>query len=204
MVIWSILTQQAWNDLRRQGSLRVARRHVMQEFLGPYAWMARQMERRLRTPRPSKDALPIWAWYQWEGVNRRRPDLRAAGYLTKAERGMRAELQVADNRVLLSDFDLWHYVLNYWYLPATEQDGGTFEKKLARAGLSFYGCDHQRPLANTRYRREIERSWERIFDVGWVDQGRAIAHPPEEKSIQATLWELLLDDVVGVREFTAR
>ena len=25
------------------------------------------MERRLRTPRPSKSAAPIWAWHQWEG-----------------------------------------------------------------------------------------------------------------------------------------
>ena len=40
MVIWSILTQQAWDDLQRRGRLRAARRHVMQEFLGPYAWMA--------------------------------------------------------------------------------------------------------------------------------------------------------------------
>jgi hypothetical protein len=176
----------------------------MQEFLGPYAWMARQMERRLKTPRPSKDALPIWAWYQWEGVNRRRPDLRAGGYLSKAERGVRVELEVADDRVLLSDFDLWHYVLNYWYLPTTEKDGKAFEEKLARAGLSFYGCDHQHPLANNRYGREIERSWERIFDVGWADRGRAIAHPPQEKSIQATLWEVYLGDVVGAREFTAR
>ena len=47
MVIWSILTQQAWHDLQRQGRLRATRRHVIQEFLGPYAWMVRQMEQRL-------------------------------------------------------------------------------------------------------------------------------------------------------------
>ncbi len=204
MVIWSILTRQAWDDFQRRGRLRVARRHVTQEFLGPYAWMANQMERRLRAPRPSTDTLPIWAWYQWEGVNRRKPDLRAAGYLTKAERGVRVGLEVADERVLLSDFDLWHYVLNYWYLPITEKDGKAFETKLARVGLSFFGCDHRHPLPNNRYRREIERSWERIFEVSWVDRGQAIAHPPKKKSIQATLWELLLDDIIEVRKFTAR
>ena len=117
---------------------------------------------------------------------------------------MRVECQVAEERVLLSDFDLWHYVLNYWYLPKTEKDGKAFEKKLARDGLSFYGYDHQRPLPHVRYRQEIEQSWERIFDTSWVDRGNAIASPPKKKSIQATLWELLLDDVVGVRNFTAR
>jgi hypothetical protein len=203
MVIWSILTQQAWHDLQRQGRLRVARRHVMQEFLGPYAWMAKQMERRLRTPKPSKNNMPIWTWYQWEGATRRKPDLRTGGYLPKGEQGVRVECQVIDDRVLLSDFDLWHYVLNYWYLPDSEKDGKAFEKKLARAGLSFYGCSHQCPLPN-RYHREIERSWERIFDVSWADRGYAIAHPPEKKSIQATLWELVLNEVVEAREFSAR
>ena len=179
MVIWSILTQQAWDDLQRRGRLRVGRRHVTQDFLGPYAWMAKQMERRLRTPRPSKNAMPIWAWYQWEGVDRRKPDLRSGGYLDKGEQGVRVELKVADDRVLLSDFDLWHYVLNYWYLPESEKDGKAFEEKLARAGLSFYGCDHQHPLSHVRYRQEIERSWERIFDTNWADRGHAIASPPK-------------------------
>ena len=203
MVIWSILTQQAWNDLLRRGRLRVTRCHVIQEFLGPYAWMAKQMERRLTTPRPSKNALPIWAWYQWEGVTRRKPDLRSAGYLAKNERGVRVELEIADDRVLLSDFDLWHYVLNYWYLPTSEKNGILFEKKLANAGVSSHGCDHQRSLPN-RYHREVERSWERIFDVNWADRGHAIASPPRNKSIQATFWELFVDDVADAQEFTAR
>ena len=204
MVIWSILTQQAWDDLQQRGRLRVGRRHVMQEFLGPYAWMAKQMDRRLRTPRPSKNAMPIWAWYQWEGVNRRKPDLRSGGYLPTGEPGVCVELEVTDDRVLLSDFDLWHYVLNYWYLPESEKDGKAFEEKLARAGLSFYGCDHHHPLPHVRYRQEIERSWERIFDTNWADRGHAIASPPKKKSMQATLWELLVDDVVEIRKFTAR
>ena len=113
MVIWSILTRQAWDDLQRRGRLRASRRHVIKDFLGPYLWMADQMERRLKVPRPSKDAMPIWAWYQWEG-KRSKPDLRSAGHVPQGGKGVRLELQVADGRVLLSDFDLWHYVLNYW------------------------------------------------------------------------------------------
>jgi Domain of unknown function (DUF3841) len=204
MVIWSILTQQAWDDLQRRGRLRVSSRRVMQEFLGPYHWMADQMERRLRVPRPSKDAMPIWAWHQWEGVARRKPDLRAGGHLPRGVRGVRVECHVEDDRVLLSDFDLWHYVLNYWYLPKTEKDGEAFEKKLVRAGLSFYGCDHHRPLGHAQFHREVEQSWQRIFDVNWADRRHSIASPPKKKSIQATLWELSLADVVRTRAFTAR
>ena len=115
----------------------------------------------------------------------------AGGWVfAKGERGVRVELEVADDRVLLSDFDLWHYVLNYWYLPESEKDGKAFEKKLARAGLSFYGCDHQHPLAARpippRDRAELGAD----IRHNWADRGQAIASPPKKKSIQATLWEL--------------
>lgn len=204
MVIWSILTEEAWRELQRKGRLRVSSRQVTQDFLAPYAWMAAQMECRLRVPRPSTNAMPIWAWYQWEGAARRKPDLRAGGHLPKGVRGVRVECHVEDERVLLSDFDLWHYVLNYWYLPETEKDGEAFEKKLTRVGLSFYKCDHQHPLQQVQYRREIEQSWERIFDLAWADRRHSIASPPKKKSVQATLWELALDNVIRAKKFTAK
>jgi hypothetical protein len=203
MILWSILTQQAWKELQRKGRLHANRRHVTKDYLDPYLWMAEQMQRRLKAPKPSKDAMPIWAWHRWQG-KRCKPDLRACNHLPKGERGIRLELQVADDRVLLSDFDLWHYVLNYWYLPETEDAGEAFEKKLALAGLSFYKCDHEHPLSHPQYRREIEKSWERIFDVGWADREHTIAEPSKKKSIQATLWEIRLTDVVDAWKFTAR
>ncbi len=61
----------------------------------------------------------------------------------------RLKLECPADRVLLSDYSLWHYVLNYWYLPSSEADGDAFE--------------------------------------------RDIALPFEEKSIQATLWEITID-----------
>ena len=176
----------------------------MKEFLEPYLWMAEQMEKRLKVPRPSQGCMPIWAWEQWEGADRRKPDLRAGGYLPRGVEGVRVECRLDDRRVLLSDFDLWHYVLNYWYLPTSERDGNAFDKKLAEVGLSFYKSNHSNPLPHARYRREIERSWERIFDVTWADRGGVIANPPKQKSIQATLWEICFENVVGVKEFVAR
>ena len=203
MVIWSILTRQAWEELQRRGRLRATSCHAEENYMAAYVWMARQMERRLTTPRPSKKSLPVWAWWQWWG-DRRRPDLRASGHLPKGVGGVRVECRVADDRVLLSDFELWHYVLNLWYLPRTEKDGEAFEKKLARAGPSLLGCNHQEPLPHATLGREMERSWERIFDLSWSDPGNNIVHPAKDRSIQGTMWELLLDDVVESTEFTAR
>jgi hypothetical protein len=40
------------------------------------------------------------------------------------ETGVRLELEIPDGTALLSDFSLWHYPLNYWYLPSTGEDMG--------------------------------------------------------------------------------
>ena len=204
MVIWSILSKAAWEELQRKGRLRASRRHAERLFLPAYLWMGRQMERRLDIPRPSENTLPLWAWYQWEGAARRKPDLRSSGHLSQGERGVRIECHVGEERVLLSDFDLWHYVLNYWYLPMSEADDARFQMKLSKASLSSSRFDHLRPIPRAQWRREIESSWERIFDMAWVDRGGQIASPPEKKAIQATLWEILLDDVVEAKAFAAR
>lgn len=203
MVIWSILTQQAWEKLKQEGRLQAKSCHAEKDYLAAYTWMAVQMERRLTIPKPSEDAMPVWVWWQWWS-DRRRPDLRAGGHLPKGSRGIRVEFQVEDDLVLLSDFDLWHYVLNYWYLPRSEKDGEAFEKKLTRAGLSLFGCSHGQPLAHAKFRREIEGSWERIFDLSWTDPEQKIVRRARDRSIQGTMWELLLKDVVDTTEFTAR
>ena len=203
MIVWSNLTAEAWDVLQQKGILRAACQHVDSDFLPAYIWMAEQMERRLAVPRPSKDMMPIWVWSQWWG-GRRKPDLRATGHLPKGTRGVRIECKVSDERVLLSDFELWHFVLNYGYLPKTEKEEEKFERELTAAGLSLTGCSLRNPLSNDEYREKIEKSWERIFDLTWTDPHHAIVTRTKDRSIQGTMWELWLDDVVDSKDFKAR
>ncbi len=198
MVLWTIQSIEAWRELQLSGYLRVEPRYIDKYFLPSYTWMAKQMHERLRF-RPSKDSLPLWAWYQWQGAKKRKPDLRSSGHLPKGEKGVRIEFEINDSLVLLSDFELWHYVLNYWYLPSSEEEGEAFELELAKQGLSFFKT---KPLPNLAYHRKIEESWERIFNIEWVKEG--LASPKAEKAIQATFWELSVDDVKSFREFIAR
>ena len=104
-----------------------------------------------------------------------------------------------EDLVLLSDFELWHYVLNYWYLATSLADGEAFETELAERGLSIH---RTRPRPGSRIDRIIKESWNRIFDLEWVQED--IARSPAHKSIQATFWELTLESVRRVDEFTAR
>jgi hypothetical protein len=138
MILWTIQTERAWSELQNSGILRTKRENIIEEgWLLPYQWMVDQMEIRLGRP-PESLYFPLWAWYQWEGEKRRKPDLRAGGHLGKGENGIRIEFECCEEAALLSDFDLWHYVLNYWYLPMSGNEGEVFEAELAAQGLSFF------------------------------------------------------------------
>jgi hypothetical protein len=54
----------------------------------------------------------------------------------------------------LSDFDLWHYVLNYWYLPESEAEGEEFELELKQYGLSK-GSLYEYCLPQRRKERQV-------------------------------------------------
>lgn len=198
MTLWTIQSIEAWQVLKASRILSCNNQLIEKEFFEAYVWMAQQMEKRIPFPRPG-NALPLWAWYQWDGERRKRPDLRSSGHLPRGERGVRIEFQIRDDWVLLSDFDLWHYVLNYWYLPQSLADEELFEMKLAEHGLSFYDT---KPLPDPTFHDAIRQSWERIFDLECeVDD---FVYPKEKKSIQATFWELRLEDVRRVDKFIAR
>ena len=127
------------------------------------------------------------------------PDLRAAAHLPSGTAGVRLELEVNPDDVLLSDFDLWHYVLNYWYLPVSLSEGERFERELRSKGLCFHRTI---PVSDKEYHEKIVASWCRIFDLDWAQ--RNIASRRNEKSIQACMWQIELEMVRGRKDFKAR
>jgi len=198
MTLWTIQSKQAWESMETSGTLRGDSVKAEPSFFSAYEWMSRQMKLRIG-PSSDSTANPLWAWYQWRGERQRKPDLRAGGHLEKGAMGVRIEFEANERRVLLSDFDLWHYVLNYWFLPVSEAEGDRFEAKLAAKGLSFFKT---KPLPNGRYHRVIEASWQHIFDLDFKPTD--IAVPRKQKCVQACLWEIGLDQVSDVGEFKAR
>jgi hypothetical protein len=143
--------------------------------------MRREMVARLGPP-TLQEQMPVWLWCQWRGQRRRKPDLRHRGHLPQGSMGVRIELEIDGAHVLRSDFDLWHYVLNGWYLPGSLADERDFDAHPDR--------------------RRIEPSWQRIFDLGWSNRRYTVAGG--EKSIQGVTWELRPEDVRGATGFRAR
>ncbi len=154
---------------------------------------------------PSHDInYPVWAWYQWEG-KRKRLDMRKGGHAKRGDKIVQLTIDVDMGNVLLSDFDLFHYVLNYWYLPLDENDHMKFDKELTDAGFSWSELSdtQNENEAMLMLREKMIKSWDRIFDLSREDDGWLYGKLCN-KSIQATLWQIKIDQVKQAVVFIAK
>ncbi len=181
MRAWTIQTPDVLVALRSGQAWRAHARAVPHDWSRAYQWMSGEMRARLGQPGYVWQA-PIWVWCQWRGAARAQPDLRARGHLPVGTPGVRIELELDEARLLRSDFELWHYVLNGWYLPGSLADERRFEARPER--------------------RRIRPSWQRIFDLDWSNRRYMAAR--SSKSVQGVTWELRPGDVLGATTFTAR
>ena len=199
MVLWTIQSFDAWQTLLTAGILHCDAQFSKKEHIPAYRWMGVQMDQRLSANRPADHIFPLWAWYQWNGEQKRKPDLRCSGHLTPGQKGIRITCQISDEQVLLSDFLLWHYVLNGWYLPISKADSDALTARMNAERLSGH---KDKLILEPGLKRVIRKSWERIFDLEWT--GQDMAFPRKKKSIQAAFWELRLEQVTRVDQFLAR
>lgn len=187
MKLWTIQPLAVWDMLQEQGHYTASFSYVDEYDRLPYCWLMVQMHIRLGY-RPSWTGAPIWAWYQYDGPKRMRPDLRSSAHLRRGTKGVRLELAVSENTALLSDFMLWHGPLNHGYLGETDEDAEQFYEEVDH-------LTHDQMLDDPVLRTRILKSWHRIFDLDWSD---------EKLHVQATFWELTLPMVKDVTYFTAR
>jgi len=193
MRLWTILTEAAWKSLNDRGYLicddeALGEKH----FLTAYRWMMQQMQERLGPPETGVK-LPLWAWYQYLGP-RKKPIARKH-HLPKRQKGYRVECHVPDEQVLLSDFTLWHQVLNDWYLPINQADDEAFD-------LEFDAISEDAVDRLAQRQSVIQASWQRIFDLDWYSE--YICPPRYQQAIQACLWRLELSQVRRSDPFISR
>lgn len=155
-------------------------------FLPSYDWLSKYLEE--KDAKPNGVSYPIWAWYRRDGKEKK-PDLRSSGYETSGVKCVCIELEIPDEKVLLSDFDLWNYVLNNWWL-----DDSKSEEEYDKLYEWFDVLPYEE---RERMKRE---SWKKIFDItpersDWYCKG---------EYVQAIFWELKREYVKKIQYFTAR
>jgi hypothetical protein len=159
-------------------------------FLDRYWWLNKQLDK--KDPKPESVEYPVWAWYRFDGKEKK-PDLRHSCYSYHGDKMVCIELEIPDEKVLLSDFDLWHFPLNDWWL---------YDCFYPNYGEKEYDKDHEwfKNLSPEEQQVEKEKSWERIFNIepfesDWIARG---------KYVQAVFWELKKEYVKKAQFFTAR
>lgn len=181
MLLWTIQHRDAYENMLKSGSLRADDAHLFcgDDFRYAYDWIAARMREKIGEP-PEGVKYPVWAWYQWEGV-RKRPDMRGSHkcYSPKGTPIVLMTVDVPDENVLLSDFDMWSVVLTNGYLAIDEKDDENF-------------CGNQ---------KDIEQSWRRVFEI---DAEFEYYVSSDRKSIQATMWEIRAEWVKNAEFFVSR
>ncbi len=188
MILWTIQEEEIYNKILSDGVYRCDpdKSWMGRDCSDSYMWMSEQMKKRIGE-QPKGVTYPVWAWYQWED-ERKKPDLRKErwGNGKKGDRFACMEIDIPETEVLLSDFDLWHFVLSDFLISYSEEEDTLLEKKY----------DTLAPSKKLLFKH---KNWERVFDLtparnDWIEIG---------SSIQATFWELKKEQIKKVRFFTA-
>lgn len=192
MRVWSIQPKKLYEDLKIKKTLHCdpTQSELITEcgFGQAYDWLVWQMKERVGLP-PKGVLYPFWAWHTLEWKHQR-PDLRRMEFRAYKGDQVCLELEIPDNMVLLSNEDTWHIVLNDGYYGDCSSER---EMEIEDRWFEGLSLDEQTAVKM--------KSWEKIFNVS----------PPHEDSwecrgkyVQATFWELRLDQVAMVRHFKGR
>ena len=183
--IWTIQPEPFYEQLKIEKVFHCNPALTDEYFRKAYDWLAQQMAVRIGPP-PDGILYPIWAWHTIDGKNQK-PDLRRSEYKEYDAQPVCLELQIPDNQVLLSDYDAWHIVLyNGYYFDYTNDE----EADIQDAWFDSLPPDEQTNVKT--------KSWEKIFDIYSQNADS------EGLYVQATFWELRLEQVVSVRHFKGR
>jgi len=194
MQIWTIQNEAAWAYLRETGQLHASREHQAEEWPEAYEWIRSQLIRRVGPP-PTNDAVPLWGWYQWQGRARMRPDLRTLRHHwgSAGNTYVLIECELPDDRVMLSDFEAWHVILNGRYLSPTDEEEAAY-----LADRKRYDQQPSEALAEN-LRQRYYGSWERVIDIEALTEPDW--HAMDNKSIQACFWEVRKEQVRYIKPF---
>lgn len=185
MILWTIQPIHIWNQIQAEGTyICDPTRFSMPEFNWAYDWLVDRMKEKIGAP-PEKIVYPVWAWYKQNGKHSK-PDLRRERwcYGPGDEDFACIEVDVPDEEVVLSDFDLWSFVLINALISESEEENSLLEKHYD--GLS--------PEQQQAFKRQ---NWERIFDLTPLQNNCGT----RGQWIQATFWQLKKEYIRKVRFF---
>ena len=120
MRLWTIRNPKEVSILQKNGVLTTDKTYIEQDFISAYNWMS--MKLNSIDKKPSHCNYPIWAWKCYDKSRFCKPDLRLRWGTKAKEELYLIELEIPDKKVLLSEYHLWHSVLDNNYIAYSEDD----------------------------------------------------------------------------------
>lgn len=182
--LWSRQHIKSLEELQRNGTIRINRKHLEEKFdvitdyiAYLYNWFVKAAEKKV--PKPEEVEFPIWCSVSEE--NMLRPTEDQVVYV----------LEVDKSEIIYFDGMKWDYVLNHHYLPKDEKDAEEYEKELKTKGYdnSFSFLDERTSHFYPSERKKVMDSWYRIFEIEEWDIFR----------VQANIWEIkpeMIKDII--------
>jgi hypothetical protein len=169
---WTVQSLEKWIKIKELGFLEGDRDNIMDEYYAEYYhWMMKQMSKRLKN---YKGEYPIWLWTK-------RPDLRQRGHIGIGKKGVLLKVEIDEKDVLLSDFMVWHVVLNN--------------------GVIFLSDDEERLYDEGKSDLIKEKSWERVFDLELL---KSMTDWTDLEQLQGTTGRINIKNIKLIKEFTGR
>lgn len=197
MKLYTLQPIEFWESLKRHGSIaadpKIVEKGLLKwdesrycwGFKRSYEWLIGYMRKLI----PSRLQYPIWAWTN-------KPDLRRERhYYNFPNGGARICFEKSESEMLLSDFESWHYVLNYWYLSETEKESDDFGQECKdKTGFGYF---ERKPLPDPQLDQRLRSSWEAIFEPDKCEKWFG----GSPRLVQATVWGISMDSVLEVSPF---
>lgn len=155
ITVWTKQHQEVWTNLERTGRHLASRAGICRDLgqedaalvLETYSWLASRLP---QAGRPAEAQYPVWVSPSGETAM-----LPSPGFVL-------LELQVDPALITRVNIAKWGAILNYAYLPASQDDGRRHQKRMAA-----YGVSDAKAMMSRFYpelRQEIVASWDRLFD----------------------------------------
>ncbi len=145
----------------------------MEEITKAYNWLFERMP-----GKPKEDVIPFWAYYIYDGKNKKAPVSEAVDSSVKKDFVL-LTLEVDPSRVTLTDFDKWSAMI----IGAAVFDNNASWNEID----AFH--DKIDSMSKEDSEKAILATWNDVFNIDGAN------------FVQGTFWELRKEDIVSVRTF---
>jgi hypothetical protein len=178
-IFYAAQSQIVIDTISDKGEYIVKKKYIEQKYgevasvmLKAYDWFVNRLEKNV--PKPDAAEYPVWLYedpkYAKVHVSQRM-----------------IKLEIPCDEILEFDNRKWERVLRQEYIGIDKDDERAFEEKMRRQGVDC-GC---KVFENSFYpilKRDIEKSWDRLFDIN------------EKSIVQAASWIIKEEWIVDIFE----